>query len=42
MIEPVNLGVLKPLGEILEDRGNGIVKGLYYYFPFFQDTRIYI
>lgn len=40
LIEPFNLGLLKPLGEIKEDILD-VKKGKYYYFPHFQDTRIY-
>jgi hypothetical protein len=33
---------MTPIGEILEDVNEVLVKGKYYYFPQFSDTRLYI
>jgi hypothetical protein len=44
LIEPFNMAILKPIGEITpecEDEQLNIKQGSYYYFPHFQDTRIY-
>jgi hypothetical protein len=42
LLEPIRLGLLKPLATITSDiPDQGIHSGRYYFFPFFQDTRLY-
>lgn len=42
MLEPCRLGLMKPLATIHTDiPTDGIHAGRYYFFPFFQDTRLY-
>jgi hypothetical protein len=40
-LDPIYLGLLKPLSKISPGFEEKIAKGYYYYFPFFSDTRIY-
>jgi hypothetical protein len=41
MLDPIYLGLLKPLALINKGLEDHIKPGFYYYFPFFSDTRIY-
>lgn len=42
LIEPFNMAILKPIGKINSSIDEASLKeGSYYYFPHFQDTRIY-
>lgn len=41
MLEPIYLGLLKPLAKISPGLDEYLAPGYYYYFPFFCDTRIY-
>jgi hypothetical protein len=40
-LDPVYLGLLKPLSKISPGFEDQVTPGFYYYFPFFSDTRIY-
>lgn len=41
MLDPIYLGLLKPLSKISPGFEEQVAPGYYYYFPFFSDTRIY-
>ena len=41
LLDPVYLGLLKPLSKISPGFEEQVAPGYYYYFPFFSDTRIY-
>ena len=41
LLEPVYLGLLKPMGIVLSPIEELIPEGSYYFFPIFYDTRIY-
>jgi hypothetical protein len=42
MLDPINLGLLKPIATITESPDEkSLPLGHYYFFPFYSDTRLY-
>lgn len=40
-MDSVNIGLLKSLSQLKSDVGENLKSGEYFYFPFFNDTRLY-